>query len=171
MTTRTGHHTQHPNRGPGRYSDDGLRWWDGLHGHWFAVLPEEDTLEIELEDVGDTSWVSSVLTTLSSQSGSATYRFVGVASSDDPRWPTYRIAGGTFVSPRSFKDDLPPQEQWARGMTKSLQELREELLDEGWTISGHGDKPWSYRYTRPCIDAPADHTKVRHHRTGARHLW
>ena len=39
-------------------------------------------------------------------------------------------------------------------MTKALQELREELIDEGWLPKGHGDKPWSYRYYRPCIDLP-----------------
>ena len=171
MTMRIDHHTHGPNRGPGRYSEDGLRWWDGRHGHWFAVGPALDTLEIELEDVGDVSWVNSVLTTLTSQSGSATYRFVGVARSADPRWPTYRITGGTFVSPRSFKDDLPPQEDWAPGMTKSLQVLADELVDEGWLLSGHGEAPWSDRYTRPCIDAPSAHSPTRHHRTSARQLW
>ena len=171
MTTRIDRHMQRPNRGAGRYSDDGRRWWDGQHGQWFAVKPEVDTLEIELEDVGDASWVSSVLTTLTAQFGSATYRFVGVATSEDPRWPTYWINGGTFVSPRSFKDDLPPQEQWAPGMTKSLQALRGELLDEGWLIDGHGDKPWSYRYTRPCIDTPVDSSPSGPDGTGKRQLW
>jgi hypothetical protein len=171
MTKRIDDHMNCPNRGPGRYSEDGRRWWDGPHGDWFAVMPESDTLQIELEDVGDTSWANSLLTTLAAQHGSATYRFVGVASSADSRWPTYRITGGCFVSPRSFKDDLPPQEQWAPGVKTSLKVLRGQLVDEGWLISGHGDAPWSDRYTRPCIDAPEDEQRPRQFGTGARQLW
>lgn len=145
------HGTQRPDRGPGRYSDDGHRWWDERRDHWLPVQPTSDILEIELEDVAGTSWVNSILTTLSSQYGSATYRFVGVAHSQDPRWPAYRVNGGTFVAPRAFKEDLDPQEAWAPGLTESLQELRRELVDSGWILTGHGTKPWSDRYMRPCI--------------------
>src|SRR5664279_5829102 len=80
------------------------------------------TLEIELEDVGGTSWWAGITTTLASQSGNAYMRFVGSSNGDR------RYKGPTSPSPRTF-GTLPPQEEWAAGMTQSLQELRREVED------------------------------------------
>ena len=73
---RTG---QGPDRGTGQYSQDRERWWDDRQQRWFPTGPAADTLEIELEDYAGTSWLTSVLTTLGSQFGTGTYRFIGVA--------------------------------------------------------------------------------------------
>ena len=70
------------------------------------------TLEIELEDVGGTSWWAGITTTLASQSGDAYMRFVGRLNSDR------RYKGPTFPSPRTL-GTLPPQEEWAPGMNKA----------------------------------------------------
>jgi len=147
--------TQRKTRPPqrrGHYSEDGRSWWDEGSGRWFPLTDDQDTLEIELEDVGGTSMVVSLLTTLGSQFGNAYYRFVGRAHSPDPRWPTYALPGRTFPAPRAFLANLPPQEEWAEGMTQELDELREELLAQGWQPVGLGAHPWSFIYVRPGLD-------------------
>jgi hypothetical protein len=100
------------------------------------------TLQIKLEDVGGTSWWAGVIATLTSQSGNAYMRFVGSTNGDR------RYKGSTFPSPRTL-GTLPPQEEWAPGMTQSLEELCRELEDDGWVQVGRGAEPWAYRYQRP----------------------
>src|SRR5664279_6041823 len=130
-------HTAHPARGPGHYSADRHRWWDEREQQWLQLGDTSDTLEIELTDAGGESWIASILTVLGSQNGSGYYRFVGVARSADPRWPTYRTLGDTFPAPRGFLANIPPEQAWAPGMTRSLLNLRGELLRAGWTPTGH----------------------------------
>ena len=154
VTDRTSGRTQElgPPRGRGNYSEDKRWWWDEAVGRWFPVTDERDTLEIELEDAGGTSAVASLVTTLGSQFGNAYYRFIGRAHSPDPRWPTYSIRRKTFPAPPAFLANLPPQEQWAEGMTQALNELREELVAQGWQPVGRGAQPWSFAYVRPGLD-------------------
>ena len=64
-------------RGPGHYSEDGRWWWDQNQHRWFRVTGQEAVLEVEAEDVGGTSLVASLLTTLASQYGNGYFRFVG----------------------------------------------------------------------------------------------
>jgi hypothetical protein len=78
------------------------------------------TLQIELEDMAGTSWWAGVLATLASQSGNAYLRFVGYL--DGHR----RYKAATFPAPRTL-GHAAPQEAWAPGMTKSLQDLRREI--------------------------------------------
>jgi len=106
------------------------------------------TLEIELEDVGGTSWWAGITTTLASQSGDAYMRFVGRLNGDR------RYKGPTFPSPRTL-GTLPPQEEWAPGMTQGLQELLREVEDDGWLRVGRGAEPWAYQYRRPAHGADA----------------
>lgn len=152
MTKRNKRRGVGPPRGRGHYSEDGRSWWDEAARRWFPVTDAQDTLEIELEDAGGTSMVASLLATLGSTFGNAYYRFVGRAHSADPRWPTYAIFGKTFPAPRAFSGDLPPQDQWAEGMTQALNQLREELLAQGWRPVGHRAHPWSFTYLRPGLD-------------------
>ena len=152
MTKRNKRREARPPRGQGQYSEDGRFWWDEAFSRWFLVTDALDTLQIELEDAGGTSMVASLLATLGSQCGNAYHRFVGRAHSAEPRWPTYAIVGRTFPSPRAFLADLPPQDAWAEGMTQALNELREELLAQGWRPVGQGAHPCSFTYVRPGLD-------------------
>jgi len=106
------------------------------------------TLQITLEDVGATSWWAGVIATLTSESGNAYMRFVGSTNGDR------RYKGSTFPAPRTL-GTLPPQEEWAPGMTQSLEELCRELEDDGWVQVGRGAEPWAYQYQRSVHGADA----------------
>jgi hypothetical protein len=97
------------------------------------------TLQIELEDMAGVSWWSGVLATLGSQSGNAYLRFVGLVDGDR------RYKSATFPAPRTL-GTLPPQEEWAPGMTESLQDLRREIENDGWVETGRGTEPWAVIY-------------------------
>ena len=99
------------------------------------------TLQIELEDMAGTSWWKGVLATIGSQSGNAYMRFVG--SVDGHR----RYTSATFPAPRTL-GTLPPEEAWAPGMTKSLQDLRREIENDGWVKAGRDTEPWAFKYER-----------------------
>jgi hypothetical protein len=104
--------------------------------------PQEEamaTLQIELEDMAGTSRWAGVLATLTSQSGNAYLRFVGRV--DGHR----RYEGATFPAPRTLGTQ-PPQEAWAPGMTKRLQDLRREIEHDGWVETGRGAEPWAFNY-------------------------
>jgi hypothetical protein len=100
-----------------------------------------DTLEIYLETVGGTSWWASLITTLASQYGSTTQRFVGRVDGER------RCTGPTFVAPGTI-GRLPPEDAWAPDMAQSLVELRREIAADGWVEVGRGPEPWAYRYQR-----------------------
>jgi len=89
-----------------------------------TITIQRPTLQIELEDMAGTSRWAGVLATLASQSGNAYMRFVGRV--DGHR----HYKGATFPAPRTL-GTLPPQEAWAPGMTKSLQDLLRGWLGEG----------------------------------------
>jgi hypothetical protein len=99
-------------------------------------------LRIGLEDVAGTSWWASVLTTLTSQSGTAQLRFVGTVDGTG----VYR--GATFPAPRTL-GSLPPDGQWAPGMTPSLRDLQRRVEADGWVQVGSGPEPWAFTYRRP----------------------
>lgn len=78
------------------------------------------TLQIELEDVPGMSWWAGIATTLASQAGNATIRFVGTTNG------ARRDRGSTFPLPRTF-GTLPPQEDWARSLPGALPTGRSAL--------------------------------------------
>jgi hypothetical protein len=141
-----------PPRGPGHYSRDGRWWWDDGQQRWFRVTDQEDVLEIEAEDVGGTSLLASLLTTLSSQYGNGYFRFVARARSPDPRWPTYSVVGATFPATRPSLDDVAAQGAWLETQRERFEELHQQLLAEGWRPAGRGARWWSASYRRPAID-------------------
>jgi len=105
------------------------------------MTSSEDLLEIDLEDVAGTSWWAGLLTTLSSQAGNQTLRFVGRVDG------TSRYRGETFSSPRAI-NPVDPSEEWAPGMKDSLLVLRREIEADGWVETGHGPKFWEFAYAR-----------------------
>jgi len=44
-------------------------------------------------------------------------------------------------------------------MTQALNELREELLAQGWRPVGHGPHPWSFMYAQPGLDLSGSKTE------------
>ena len=82
-----------------------------------------------------------MLATLFFQCGSAHLRFVGRVDGEK------RYASALFLAPRTL-GTVPPQESWAPGMTQSLTELRREIEDDGWVVTGHGDQPWDLHFRR-----------------------
>jgi len=105
------------------------------------MTADDSTLEIVLEDVGGTSWKARLLTTLASQYGSGTLRFV--ARLDNERL----FESDPFVAASSI-GPMPPEEDWAPGMTESLNKLRQEIKRSGWIEIGRGEEPWAFRYKK-----------------------
>jgi hypothetical protein len=100
-----------------------------------------ETLQVELQDAGGTAWWARILTTLSSQYGSTTYRFVGRVA-DAVRYSSSTVMSPTPVSP------VPPEEKWAPGMTRSLAELVGDIRQDGWTEASRGSEPWALTFER-----------------------
>lgn len=142
----------------GHYSADGSRWWDDEASQWYEVGPEVDTLVIGLEDHGHATVLRSLATTLTGPFGAQSFRFVARASSDDPRWPTYRIDGPTFpVLPLQLPlDRVDPASDEAYDVRQGLESLDRRLVEEGWRRTGTGDHWWAWRYERPRIHLPPE---------------
>ncbi|WP_241386281.1 hypothetical protein [Rhodococcus sp. CH91] len=106
-------------------------------------MPDDnETLRVELEEVGARHWWAALFATLSSQSGNAYMRFVGVVGEE----PRYR--GPTFPVPRGWGYESP-REEWVPGLHESLAELQQRIEDDGWTQVGHGTELWDLTYRRP----------------------
>ena len=99
------------------------------------------TLQIEMEDMAGASWWAGVLATLASQSGNAYMRFVGRVEG------RRRYKGATFPR-RERSARCLQRRRWAPGMTKSLQDLRREIENDGWVEAGRGTEPWAFKYER-----------------------
>jgi hypothetical protein len=155
MTVRAG-----PPRGRGNYDETGTRWWDDTQCRWFNTTDDEDVLEIDLEDVGHTTMLRSIVTTLTGTLGTQVHRFVGRASSGDPRWADFTVSSGTFpMQPgQPPLDRLHPDDPWADAISGQFKQLELTLAEHGWRPAGRGAHWWSKRYTRPALDweAPAD---------------
>jgi hypothetical protein len=137
-----------PPQGPGKYSVDGQQWFDEASGQWLPVVEGQDTLCIQLEDVHATSLRAAVVARLPHHAA-PTSRFVGHATSVDPRWRTYEVASATF--PRQSADTAERRASWPDEMTEALAQLCEQLEAAGWSRVGCGGHPWAWRYTRPRV--------------------
>lgn len=143
-----------PPQGPGQYSADGQQWLDGASGQWLLVVEGQDTLCIQLEDVQATSLRAAVVARLPHHAA-PTSRFVGRATSVDPRWPTYEVLSATFlrVAPRS--ETAERRHTWPTEMSEALTQLCAELEAAGWSRVGCGGHPWAWRYSRPRVGWPS----------------
>jgi hypothetical protein len=103
--------------------------------------PSTQTLRVVLEDAGDTSWSTSLLRTLTAQYGNTQLRFAGEVDGEK------RYKSATFPAARTTKA-MPPEEEWAPGMTRSLQELVTEIESDGWVQVAQGSEPWSLTFAR-----------------------
>ncbi|MBM7461158.1 hypothetical protein ACIBED_02315 [Rhodococcus coprophilus] len=103
-----------------------------------------ETLRVELEEVGARHWWAALLATLSSQSGNAYMRFVGVVDGE------LRYFGRTFPVPRMWGPESP-QEKWAPGMNDSLTDLTRRIDEDGWRRVGCGTRAWELTFERPSL--------------------
>ena len=149
-------HRRHagPPQGPGRYSDDGQQWFDEAGQRWLPVVAGQDTLCIQLEDVPAASLRAAVAARLPHHAA-GTSRFVGHATSVDPRWPTYEIASAPFPRCRPLSETAEHREEWPAEMTEALTQLCTQLEAAGWSRVGCGGHPWAMRYTRPRVGWPS----------------
>lgn len=142
-----------PPRGRGHYNDDGRWWWDDAQERWLRTADdEEETLEIELEDYGQSSLLRSITTTLTGQFGAQSYRFLGRAHSTDPRWEPFTASSSTFpVLPLQVLEKLGPRDAYADEIFGAWHDLQRTLEEHGWRPAGRGERWWSTRYTRPGL--------------------
>ena len=64
-----------------------------------------------------------------------------------------RYESPTFAAPYSWGNlplgkTMTPKEEWAPGMREALEEVRGEILADGWLEVGCGAQPWEYRYCK-----------------------
>lgn len=111
----------------------------------YAAIEQFDegspNLVVRVEEVGARHWWMALLATLASQSGNAYMRFVGVVDEKSVYF------SDTFPVPRIW-GSIPPQEQWAPGMTRCLHKLCREIEDAGWRLHENTIDPWSLSYER-----------------------
>jgi hypothetical protein len=158
-----------PPQSRGRYSTDRRWWWDGGDQQWYQVADGVDVLEVELEDAGGASWWRSLLSTVTGQCGTRSYRFVGRATSANDRWPTYAVASGTFPWHPLQRLEEEPDERaaWSAEVRAQLAALQDDLQAHGWRMTAQGPHWFSQRYERPELDwdtAPDEHgpRRARH---------
>ena len=64
-----------------------------------------------------------------------------------------RYESPTFAAPYSWGNTplgktMTPKEEWAPAMRAALEEVRGEILADGWLEVGCGAQPWEYRYCK-----------------------
>ncbi len=106
-------------------------------------------LTIEVEDVGHTSLLGSVLTTLSGQYGTQASRFVA-RSTDDGASVVVATSGSFPVVPLALMEgeDAAPDGGWPDEARAALDELDATLVADGWHRTDAGHRWWNRRYAR-----------------------
>ena len=150
-------HQAAPPEGPGRWSADGQHWFDEAGERWLPVVEGQDTLCIQLEDVPAASLREAVAARLPHHPAPSS-RFVGHATSVDPRWPAYEIAGDPFPRCRPSSEVSEHRETWPTEMAEALTGLCSRLEAAGWSRVGCGGHPWAWRYSRRRVGWPSDDT-------------
>lgn len=106
-----------------------------------AAEPSGRQLRVELVTA------SLPVTLLGLGAGTQQWQFVGTVDGD----PVLRSA--TFAAPYSWGGipmgkTVPPQEEWAPGMTQALEDLKREVERAGWVEIDRGEQPWEITYAR-----------------------
>jgi|GEM_PF-480453 len=89
---------------------------------------------------------SLAVTMLGLGAGTQQWQFVGTVDGH----PAFRSS--TFAAPYSWGGipmgrTAPPEEGWAPGMTRALEDLEREIERAGWVEVGRGERPWEITYT------------------------
>jgi hypothetical protein len=101
-----------------------------------------DVLEVHLEELGEHSWVRSLLNTLASPHGSAQYRFVARPPGPDQGIRDH-VVGATFPIMRwqDLKDPHHPN-AWVELAEQELEALDRQLREAGWERGPDHDRAW-----------------------------
>ncbi len=120
-------------------------------------------LQVHLEGLGEHSWGKALLNTLSSNYGSAQFRFVARRPGEHRHASEDLFVGATFPAMRLRDlDDQAEPNAWLDLARDRLRELDEQLLAAGWHRTPQtGRHWWSLTYT------DAEHAAGR---SGSRHI-
>lgn len=104
-----------------------------------ATAPRRLTIELET--------ASLAVTLLGLGAGTQQWQFVGKVDGQ----PLFTSA--TFAAPYSWGGipigkTMLPQEEWAPGMTRALDDLKREIEDDGWVEVTRGQQPWDVGYQK-----------------------
>lgn len=112
------------------------------------MTASRQVLEIHLEELGQHSWVKSLLNVLGGTNGSAQFRFVARPPGFD-RGVADHVLGATFPVMRlqDLNDRTHPN-AWIEIAEERLGELDQQLAAEGWERQPEtGDHWWSRTYS------------------------
>ena len=104
------------------------------------------TLVVQLQDsLNRLKWYSPMR--LFSQTTMQVWHFVALLDGE------LRYESPTFAAPYSWGNlplgkTMTPKEEWAPGMRAALEEVRGEILADGWLEADCGAQPWEYRYRK-----------------------
>lgn len=113
------------------------------------MLQTDDVLEVHLEEIGQHSWVKSLLNVLGGTNGSAQFRFVARPPGPDHGTGDH-VLGATFPVMRwqDLNDRRRPN-AWIETAEEALDDLERQLLGDGWVRQpGVGRHWWTRRYVR-----------------------
>lgn len=110
-----------------------------------------DVLEIHLEDLGQHSWVKSLVSLLGGGYGSAQFRFVARPPGSD-REDCGHVLGATFpVMRMQDLNDRKRPNAWLEIAEARFAELDQQLVRDGWVCRPEvGRRWWARTYTRPA---------------------
>jgi hypothetical protein len=113
------------------------------------MADEHEVLEIHLEEVGQHSWVKSLLNLLGGSYGSGQFRFVARPPGPDTGQANH-VLGATFpVMRMSDLDDRRRPNAWIETAEERFAELDRQLVRDGWVRQpGEGHRWWSHTYRR-----------------------
>lgn len=114
-----------------------------------SPAPQPSRVDIHLEELGQHSWIKSLLSTLTGSYGSTQVRFVARAAGEHVD-DEHIAAGATFSVMRlQDLDDRTEPNAWTDTADERLRELDAELTDAGWSRDETtGPHWWSLSYRR-----------------------
>jgi hypothetical protein len=135
---------------------DAAPWRDGQLGAWFDATQPPPSVEIVLENLGASSWLRSLLLTLSSPSGTQQCRFVARENNHALGPVDHAVSGSFPVLALQLPDArFHAEDAWGDEATDRLRELEQRLREDGWQLTGQGAYWWSRIFTRQLPGLPA----------------
>lgn len=113
-----------------------------------GTRPEARVLEVALEDAGSASLLQSLATTLTSQHGVRTHRFVARPVDDPDASPVETSPTFPVQTLGMIRGHEAPEGGWPQEVQRALAALDARLTDRGWHSVGVGDDWWARRYAR-----------------------